>query len=143
MIIDAHQHFWQRSKPFDYAWLKAPENLAICRDFLPRDLQPHLANTGVERTVFVQTQHNLEENRWALSLANEHDFIAGIVGWVDLASPRCEEQLLEFKDDRRFVGIRHVTQDEADDDFIVRDDVIRGLRVLERHGVPFDLLFYV
>jgi L-fuconolactonase len=41
------------------------------------------------------------------------------------------------------VGIRHVTQDEPDDDFIVRDDVVRGLKVLERHGVPFDLLLYV
>lgn len=143
MIIDSHQHFWQRSQPFDYAWLDAPGNEAICRDFLPQDLRPHLADSGVERTVFVQTQHNLGENRWALSLADENDFIAGIVGWVDLASPDCEQQLLEFKDNPRFVGVRHVTQDEPDDDFIVRDEVIRGLKVLERHAVPFDLLFYV
>ena len=43
----------------------------------------------------------------------------------------------------KFVGVRHVTQDEPDDDFIVRPDVIRGLKVLEKHGIPFDLLFYV
>ncbi|MCH8829245.1 MAG: amidohydrolase family protein, partial [Planctomycetes bacterium] len=72
-----------------------------------------------------------------------HEFIAGVVGWVDLASPGCEDQLLEFKEHPKFVGIRHVTQDEADDDFILRPDVIRGLKFLEKHQMPFDLLFTV
>ena len=142
-MIDAHQHFWQLSQPFDYLWLDRAELAPIRRDYLPEDLRPLIQRAGVERTIFVQTQHNLEENRWALRLAREHDFLAGVVGWVDLASPACEEQLLEFKDDPKFVGVRHVTQDEPDDDFIVRPDVIRGLKVLEKHAVPFDLLFYV
>ena len=91
----------------------------------------------------MQTQHNVAENRWVLELAEQNDFICGVVGWVDLASEECEEQLLEFKDHPKFVGIRHITQDEPDDNFIVRDDVLRGLQVLEKHSVPFDLLFYV
>ena len=41
------------------------------------------------------------------------------------------------------MGVRHITQDEVDDDFIVRPDVLRGLRVLEKYEVPFDLLFFV
>src|SRR3954452_22265798 len=143
LTIDAHQHFWQLSRPFDYAWLDAPRHAPIRRDFLPEDLEPLIHAVGVDRTVFVQTQHDLEENRWVLGLAERHDFIAGVVGWVDLASEACEEQLLEFKDDPKFVGVRHITQDEPDDDFIVRPDVLRGLQVLQRHGVPFDLLFYV
>lgn len=143
MIIDSHQHYWQLNKPFDYEWLRAPQHTPICRDYLPKDLVPHLKATGVDRTIFVQTQHNVEETRWVLALAEEHDFIAGVVGWVDLASEECEAQLLEFKDHPKFVGIRHVTQDEPDDDFIIRDEVIRGLKVLQKHGVPFDLLFYV
>lgn len=143
--IDAHQHFWRldQTAPFDYAWLDAPQNAPIRRDFLPEHLKPHLRATGVERTIFVQAQHHLAENRWALELADQHEFIAGVVGWVDLASPECEHQLLEFKDRPKFVGVRHITQDEPDDDFIVRPDVLRGLRTLEKHSVPFDLLFYV
>lgn len=141
--IDAHQHFWQLDLPFDYRWLDAPANAPIRRDFLPEHLEPLLRAAGVDRSIFVQTQHNLEENRWALGLAERHPFLVGVVGWVDLASHDCERQLLEFKDHPRFVGVRHVTQDEPDDDFIVREDVLRGLRVLEKHGVPFDLLFYV
>jgi L-fuconolactonase len=143
LVIDAHQHFWQLSQPFDYRWLTAPQHAPIHRDFLPDDLRPHLKAVGVDRTVFVQTQHNLEENRWALSLAEQNNFLAGVVGWVDLASETCEQQLLQFKDHPKFVGIRHITQDEPDDDFIVRPEVRRGLKVLQRHGVPFDLLFFV
>ena len=142
-VIDAHQHFWQLGQPFDYSWLETPGLEPIRRDFLPEDLAERIGQVGVDRTVFVQTQHNIKETRWAFGLAAQHDFIAGVVGWVDLARDDCETQLLEFKDHPKFVGIRHVTQDEPDDDFIIRPDVVRGLRVLEKHGVPFDLLFYV
>jgi len=143
MIIDAHQHFWQLSRPFNYAWLDAPALAPIRRDFLPEDLAPLIRAAGVERTIFVQTQHNLDENRWVLGLAEQHAFLAGVVGWVDLASEECERQVLEFKRHPKFVGIRHITQDEPDDDFMVRTEVLRGLAVLEAHAMPFDLLLYV
>lgn len=142
-MIDAHQHFWQLSQPFNYRWLDNPALHRIRRDFLPADLKPHLDATGIHQSIFVQTQHNVAENRWVLGLAEQNDFIAGVVGWVDLASPECESQLLEFTPHPKFVGIRHITQDEPDDDFIVRPDVVRGLKVLQKHQVPFDLLFFV
>src|SRR3954452_2473900 len=96
-IVDAHQHFWQLTQPFDYRWLDAPRHGRIRRDYLPADLAPLVHAAGVEKTIFVQTQHNLDENRWALGLAEQFPFIAGIVGWVDLASPVVEDQLIEFK----------------------------------------------
>ena len=139
--IDAHQHFWQLGR-FDYTWMDRPALAPIRRDRLPADLAPLIKQVDVQRTIFVQTQHNVEENRWVLSLAAAHDFIAGVVGWVDLASDTCEAQLLDFKDQPKFVGIRHVTHDEPDDDFIIRPEVLRGLKVLEKHRVPFDLLFF-
>jgi len=145
MIIDSHQHFWHLNNSvdgFDYQWLSEPQHAPICRSFLPDDLRPHLEATGVSRTILVQTQHHLAENRWALELAADNSFIAGVVGWVDLASEQCEEQLSEFIDNPGFVGIRHITQDEPDDDFIVRPEILRGLKVLQKHSVPFDLLFY-
>ncbi|MFT5302764.1 MAG: L-fuconolactonase [Mariniblastus sp.] len=144
MIVDSHHHFWDRSlSQFDNSWQENPGLENICKTFLPEHLKPMIDAAGVEKTVFVQTQHNLEENRWILGLAEQHDWIAGVVGWVDLASPDCESQVEEFKDHPKFVGVRHVVQDEANDDFIVQDDVLRGLAVLEKHEVPFDLLFFV
>lgn len=144
MIIDSHHHFWDRSlDQFDYSWQEDPKLEKICRSFLPVDLQPLIEAAGVERTIFVQTQHNVEENRWVLGLAEKNDWMAGIVGWVDLAGDDCEAQIEEFKDNPKFLGVRHVVQDEVDDDFIVRDDVMRGLGLLEKHDLAFDLLFYV
>ena len=123
-------------------WLKQPTHRKINRSFLPEDLKPQIDRAGVQKTIFVQTQHNTEENRWALELSEKFPWICGVVGWVDLASSKCEEQLLEFKDHPKFVGIRHLTQGEPDGNFIVRDDVVRGLKVLEKHVIPFDLLFF-
>lgn len=143
MIIDAHQHFWKLDLPFDYAWLREPQHEPICRDYTPETLLPHLQATSVDRTVFVQTQHNLAESQWVLELAKKFPFLAGVVGWVDLASEHCEQQLLELKQDPLFVGVRHITQGEPDENFIIRPEVVRGLKVLQKHGVPFDLLFYV
>jgi L-fuconolactonase len=143
LTIDSHQHFWQLSQPFQYGWLDDPALARIKCDFMPEDLEPLLMMSGVDRSIFVQTQHDLAENRWALDLARSNSFLAAVVGWVDLASDDCERQLLEFIDDPRFVGVRHVVQDEPDDDFLIREDVLRGLKTLEKHGVPFDLLLYV
>lgn len=142
LVIDAHHHFWQLGR-FGYEWLNEPPVAAIRRDYLPEHLAPLLQSTGVDRSVFVQTQHNVEETRWVLSLAAQHDFIAGVVGWVDLQSPDCERQLEEFVGNPKFVGVRHVVQDEPDDNWIVRPAVLNGLAVLQRHRVPYDLLFYV
>lgn len=142
MIIDAHQHFWKLDMPFDHGWLYEPQHAPICRDYLPSDLAPLLKAAGVSKSVFVQTQHNLDENRWALKLADDNDFIVGVVGWIDLASEQCEDQLLEFLESPKFVGVRHITQGEPDDDFIVRPEVVRGLKVLQKHKVAFDLLFF-
>lgn len=141
MIVDAHQHFWDLGV-FPQDWLAGPEMKPIRRTFLPKDLAPLLRRAGVDRTVFVQTKHDLAENRWVLGLADEHDWIAGVVGWVDLRSPRCEDQILEFREHPKFVGVRHVVQDEPDDDWIVRPDALRGLKALQKHGVPYDLLFF-
>jgi L-fuconolactonase len=142
MIVDSHQHFWQLDLPFEYGWLHAPQHERICRSYLPEDLRPLLQQSGVDRSVFVQTQHDVAENEWALQLAEENDFLVGVVGWVDLAAADVEQQLLRFCEHPLAVGIRHITQDEPDDDFILRPQILNGLRVLQSHSVPFDLLFY-
>ncbi len=141
--IDAHQHFWHLSQPFDYRWLDNPKLRAIRRDYLPEDLKWHLDARQISGSVFVQTQHNLDENRWVIDLCNQFDFLKGIVGWIDLASPDCEQQLGEMRSNPKFLGVRHVVQDEPDDNFLVRPEVLRGLTILEKHGVPFDVLIYV
>ena len=143
VVIDSHQHFWDRSvEGFDYSWHESEAMGPLRRDFMPDDLRPLMKQSGVDYSVVVQTQHTVEENRWALGLADEHSFIAGVVGWVDLASRDCGGQVDEFTAHDKFVGVRHITQDEVDDNFIISEPIVRGLKVLEKNGVPFDLLFY-
>lgn len=145
ITIDAHQHFWDltQSDTFDYAWLSSPDKTAIHRSYLPEDLRPQIRAAGIDRTIFVQTQHSLAENIWVLKLAEANSFIAGVVGWVDLQSKDCEAQVRALVAEEKFVGVRHITHDEVDDDFIIRPDIVQGLRVLEKYEVPFDLLFFV
>jgi L-fuconolactonase len=140
MRIDAHQHFW-RYKAADYGWID--DSMAgLRRDFLPGDLEPLLRAAGFEACVAVQATHTLEETHWLLDLADRHAFIAGVVGWVDLLSPRVRTQLETFRGRRKLVGIRHVVQAEPDDRFLLRPDFGRGIALLEEFGLAYDILIY-
>ena len=87
-------------------------------------------------------------NNKSLSEMHEYNHILFILmNYFNLDETDAAEVWRIFNQDRvedpNFVGVRHVTHDEPDVDFIVRPRVLEGLRVLERHEVPFDLLFYV
>lgn len=139
MKLDSHQHFWKYD-PAQYGWMK-PE-WPIRRDLLPADLQPLLARCGLDGAIAVQARQTLEESRWLLELADAHPLIQGVVGWVDLRSERVEEQLARFAAHPRFVGVRHVVQDEPDDDFLLRPEFVRGLAALRQFQLRYDLLIF-
>src|SRR5512147_2892129 len=127
--IDAHQHFWRYS-PATHGWID--ERMAVLkRDFLPEDLRPLLRAQGFDRCVAVQASQSLDETRFLLDLADRHDFIGAVVGWVDLRSAEVEAQLGAFARHPKFKGVRHAAQDEPDDRFLVRDDVMNGIAALE------------
>jgi L-fuconolactonase len=140
MRIDAHQHFWNYSAA-EYPWIGAGlERLA--RDYLPPDLEPLLAAEGFEGSVAVQARQSVEESRWLLALAEAHPLVKGVVGWVDLRSDRVGDDLRMVAAHPKFVGVRHVVQDEPDPRFVLGEGFIRGLRQLRQHGLPYDLLLY-
>ena len=141
--IDAHHHLWRLGGDLDYSWLDQPGLEPIRRDFTPDDLSPLLQVEGIGRSIFVQTLGDLDETRWALEQADRYPWLAGVVGWVDLRSLDCERQVEEFRQHPRFVGVRHVVHDEPDVDFLIRPETIRGLRVLQSFGIPYDLLLRV
>lgn len=140
MYIDAHQHFWRYS-PAEHVWM-TDEMGALKRDFLPRDLQPLLEPAGIGGTVAVQARQNLEETRWLLDLYDRHDFIKGVVGWVDLRSPGVKDELDRFAAHPGLKGVRHVVHDEPDDRFMLAPEFLRGLGFLAEHGLTYDLLLF-
>jgi L-fuconolactonase len=138
MRIDAHQHFWD-IKRFQYPWMPTGES-PLRRNFLPRDLEPILKRNRFDGSVVVQANAILDETRWLLDLASEHEFIRGVVGWVDLTDPHVGAVLDELQRHPKFKGVRHMVQDEPDVHWLVREDVLRGLGELARRGIPYDLL---
>lgn len=139
MYIDAHQHFWTYN-PREYAWIDESMG-TLRRDFLPADLQPLLEKSGFQGSVLVQVRQTLEETHWMLELAERHPFILGVVGWVDLRSPRLAADLESLAGDTKLVGIRHIVQTEPDD-FLLQPDFLRGISLLEEFDLAYDILIY-
>jgi L-fuconolactonase len=140
MNIDSHQHFWSYSAA-GYPWIGAGmERLA--RDYLPVDLEGTALAAGIGGTVAVQARQTLEETRWLIELAERHPLIRGVVGWVDLLSVDVESQLREFVTREKFVGVRHVVQDEPDPRFLLGEEFVHGLKQLHPFGLTYDLLLY-
>ena len=140
MKIDAHHHFWNYD-PAQYGWID--ESMGVLRrDFLPVDLQPEIESAGIDGVVSVHARQTLEETRWLLNLADEHAFIKGVVGWVPLAEVDVREQLDSLARVPKLKGVRHVVQDEPDDDFILGDAFNAGVDALAKHGLVFDILIY-
>lgn len=137
MIIDSHQHFWKLDRG-DYDWLKKDSKLY--RDFLPEDLEPFLKPFHVEGTLLVQAAPTYEETLYLLSLYEQYDWILGVVGWLDLSSPRFSAQLETLKNKAGFVGIRPMLQDLADPKWILQKQVMENLEVMMQYDIPLDLL---
>ena len=116
---------------------------AIRRRFGPDDLRPLLRSDGIDKTVLVQTVSSLDETRELLSVATETDFVAGVVGWVDLTEPSVAQTIDELRTGLgggKLVGIRHQVHDEADPEWLLRDDVQRGIAAVGDAGLVYDLL---
>ncbi len=139
MKIDSHQHFWSYDEQ-QYPWI--PKGTPLQRDWLPEDLEPLLAKAGLDGCVAVQARQTVEESRRLLALADHAPMIKGVVGWVDLQSETVEQQLAEMADRPRFVGVRHVVQDEPDVDFMLRPNFLRGLGKLIQFNLTYDILIY-
>lgn len=140
MVIDAHHHLWNYSAE-EYGWISDGMKV-LRRDFTPDDLRKEIAAAGVDGVVSVQARQTVEETRWLLELATASDFIRGVVGWVPLVSRDVARDLEHFAAQPKFKAVRHVLQDEPDDDYALRDDFNRGVGELRRFNLRYDILIF-
>lgn len=136
--IDAHQHFW-KYEPVRDAWI-TDDMAVIQRDFLPEDLNPVLNAAGVSGCVAVQADQSEAETMFLLELAEQHPFIKGVVGWVDLQAADVADRLAYFSRYPKLKGFRHIVQGEEDPRFLLRPAFLRGIEALATHGYTYDVL---
>lgn len=140
MAIDAHHHFWKYT-PEEYGWIT--EGMSILRrDYLPADLRREAAAVGIDGVISVQARQTLDETDWLLKLADENDFIRGVVGWVPLISETMGNDLARYANRPKLKAVRHVLQDEPDDNYMLRDDFNRGIALLKKAGLRYDILIF-
>ncbi|SIQ46669.1 L-fuconolactonase [Rhizobium sp. RU35A] len=139
-MLDSHQHFWKVERG-DYGWL-TPELGPIYRDFLPSDLARDMRRAGITRTILVQAAQTEAETDFLLEVAEKTDFVAGVVGWIDMEATDFAARLGRYRQHPKFVGIRPMLQGLDDDAYILRPSVLDSLKTVAEHGLPFDILTF-
>jgi L-fuconolactonase len=137
--VDAHQHFWNLGE-VEYEWLASSEYEPIQRDFGPDDLDPLLCATGITRTITVQAANSFADTDAMLARADEHAWIAGVIGWIPLLDPVAASHALDrYCGHRAFRGVRHLVHDEPDPDWLLRASVRESLASLAERGLVFEI----
>ena len=138
MVIDSHHHFWHYD-PVTYDWID-DEMKDIRTDFLPGMLEQTILESGIDGVISVQARQSLEETNWLLEQAQQHDFIKGVVGWVPLVNNNLVEILDQYGNQKLLKGVRHVIQGEPDPCFMLNSDFNRGIRLLKKYHLVYDIL---
>ena len=139
MRIDAHHHFWKYSVE-EYGWIDE-EMAAIRRDFLPDDLQREINAAGVDGVVSVQARTSLDETRWLLTFADQHEFIRGVVGWVPLTAANLSDELAALKVSPKLRSVREICQGQPAG-FMLRPEFLKGIGLLEKFQLAYDVLIF-
>jgi L-fuconolactonase len=137
--IDAHQHF-RAYNAAEYGWID-DSMLRLRRDFLPRDLQKEIEAVGIDGVISVEARQSLAETRWLCELAAENSFVKGVVGWVPLVED-VKPHLETLAHCHVLKAVRHLVQDEPDDNFVLREDFNRGVDALGDFWLAYDLVIY-
>ena len=114
----------------------------IRRDFLPSHLEKIYRENGIDGCVAVQVDQTPDENNFLLALARESDIIKGVVGWIDLRDSAIDFKLEEYQNEAYMKGWRHIVQGEADHNFLLRPDFLRGISFLEKYNHSYDILIF-
>jgi L-fuconolactonase len=138
MRIDSHQHFWSYNDT-DYVWMNDAMD-ALRRDYLPTELSSEIRQIGFDGTIAVQARQMESETAWLLELADAYEFILGVVGWVDFASPRLSETLERLAEFPKLRGVRELIHDMEDLDYATSDVHKAAIARLAPLGLTYDLL---
>ncbi|ASU34993.1 amidohydrolase family protein [Mucilaginibacter xinganensis] len=140
MKIDAHQHFWKYD-PIRDSWID--NSMAVIRrDFYPPDLEPILNKHHIDGCIAVQADQSENETEFLLNLAENNNFIKGVVGWVDLMDPHVRERIAHYSGFEKLKGVRHVLQGEPDRAYMLNPQFMKGVAALKNYDLAYDILIF-
>ncbi|MCP2039878.1 L-fuconolactonase [Neisseria sp. HSC-16F19] len=138
-MIDTHIHFW-RYRAADYPWI-SDAMPALKQDLLPEHIAPQAQALGVQAAVAVQARCDMAENDFLLQLAAEHEWVCGVVGWLDFTAADVADTLASYAGEPWMKGWRHLVQDEPNPaQYWARADFQRGVQAAQQAGFSYDLL---
>ena len=82
----------------------------------------------------------MAETRYLLELAQQHAFIAGVVGWVDFDEPDAPEIIDALAEDAKLVGLRPMIQDIPDPLWMLSPELGPAFDAMIDHDLVFDAL---
>jgi len=138
MYVDSHQHFWKLSRG-DYSWM-TPDMKKLYKDFFPSDLEPLIKEKNISKTIIVQSADTVAETEFTLKLAEDHEFVAGVVGWVDLESPKTKETIDKLCESKFLKGVRPMIHDIENDEWMLQDNLNENINYLANKNLTFDAL---
>jgi L-fuconolactonase len=139
MVIDSHQHFWLFDEVRD-SWI-TPKMEAIRRDFLPEDLHNILLDNQVDGCIAVQVDQSVAETDFLLQIAEAHEFVCGVVGWIDFLSDNLIQKLEDYSQFEKLKGFRHITQGQPDG-YLIHPHFVKGVGALAAFDYSYDILIY-
>jgi L-fuconolactonase len=140
MRIDAHQHFWHY-QPETHGWI-SDEMRVLRKDFTPEELKTVLADFSFDGSVVVQANETYDENDFLLDIAQKHNYIKGIVGWIDLLDPQAEVKMVAIKSTPAIVGFRTIMQGSPDEKYLGNKLFYENVKRLATFDYTFDLLVH-
>jgi len=138
MIIDSHHHLWKYD-PVQYDWIDDSMK-KIRAAFLADDLKLTIQEANVDGVISVQARQSVEETDWLIGMANQNNFIKGVVGWLPLIKKDIGGYLEKYAEEKLLKGVRHVIQGEPDPEFMLRKDFNHGITLLRKYSLVYDIL---
>ncbi len=138
-IIDAHLHIWD-PEAGPYTWLtRAPA--VLNRAYTLDDCAGDRAALGIDGVVLVQADDDDADTDAMFAAAESSAEVLGVVAHLPLHQPEvAAARLAELCTRRPLAGIRSLIHVQPDTDWVLRPDVGEGLGLVERAGLPFDLV---
>ena len=140
-IVDAHVHLWDTRKLL-YPWLEPLPTLK--RSFLLEDYDRACGAVDVQAMVFMQCEVDRDQAKaevdWVLEIAEAEPRIKAVVPWAPVEDGERNRTLFrEYRRHNLIKGIRRLIQSEADPDFCLQPQFLRGLQILPEYGFSFDI----